>query len=126
MPSSSTDLTKRYGARTAVDHVSFSVPTGAVAGLIGPNGAGKTTIMAMLLGLVQPTSGTATVFGTPISQRRGYLHRVGALIEGPAFHPAVSGTDNLRSLAVLAGLSDPDFDAHITELIDIVGLDRSR
>ena len=115
-------LTKRYGARTAVDHVSFSVPTGAVAGLIGPNGAGKTTIMSMLLGLVQPTSGTATVFGTPISQRRGYLHRVGALIEGPAFHPAVSGTDNLRSLAVLAGLSDPDFDAHIAELIDIVGL----
>ena len=112
-------LTKRYGSRTAVDHVSFSVPTGTVAGLIGPNGAGKTTIMAMLLGLVQPTSGTATMLGTPIGRRGDYLHRVGALIEGPAFHPAVSGIDNLRSLAVLAGQPTS---THIAELIDIVGL----
>ena len=111
-------LTKRYGDRTAVDGVSFSIPTGTVAGLIGPNGAGKTTIMAMLLGLVQPTSGTATVLGAPIARRADYLHRVGALIEGPAFHPAVSGIDNLRSLAVLAAQpTDP-----IDELIDIVGL----
>jgi ABC-2 type transport system ATP-binding protein len=115
-------LTKRFGARTAVDHVSFSVPAGTVAGLIGPNGAGKTTIMAMLLGLVQPTSGTATVFGSAIDQRAGYLHRVGALIEGPAFHPAVSGVANLRSLAVLAGLPPTGLDAHLAELIDTVGL----
>jgi len=111
-------LTKRFGARTAVDGVSFRIPVGTVAGLIGPNGAGKTTIMAMLLGLVQPTSGTATVFGAPISRRSDYLHRVGALIESPAFHPAVSGVDNLRSLAVLAGQSGDDID----ELIDVVGL----
>ena len=101
-------LTKRYGSRTVVDHVSFSVPIGTVAGLIGPNGAGKTTIMAMLLGLVQPTSGTATIFGTPISRARGYLHRVGALIEGPAFHPAVSGIDNLgRSPSLAAAGTEP-------------------
>ena len=115
-------LTKRFGDRTAVDHVSFSVPVGTVAGLIGPNGAGKTPIMAMLLGLVQPTSGTASIFGTPISRRSGYLHRVGALIESPSFHPAVSGIDNLRSLAALTGRRGAALAAEIDELIDIVGL----
>ena len=111
-------LTKRYGSRTAVADVSFTVPAGAVSGLIGPNGAGKTTIMAMLLGLVRPTSGTATVLGAPIHRRDDYLRRVGALIETPAFHPGVSATDNLRSLAVLSGQ-----DAHdIPELLDLVGL----
>ena len=101
-------LTKRFGSRVAVDQVSFSVPAGTVAGLIGPNGAGKTTIMAMLLGLVRPTGGSATVLGSPVSKRTEYLPRVGALIEGPAFHPGVSGIDNLRSLAVLGGHSTAD------------------
>ncbi|WP_205528389.1 ABC transporter ATP-binding protein [Desertimonas flava] len=113
-------LTKRYGSRTAVDDVSFSIPSGTVAGLIGPNGAGKTTIMAMLLGLVRPTSGDATVLGAPIAHRADYLSRVGALIEGPAFHPGVSGVDNLRSLAVLGGFGDRR--AEIDGLIDVVGL----
>jgi ABC-2 type transport system ATP-binding protein len=111
-------LTKRFGQRIAVDQVSFSVPSGTVAGLIGPNGAGKTTIMAMLLGLVRPTAGTATVLGSPVGKRTEYLSRVGALIEGPAFHPAVSGIDNLRSLAVLGGHPTADVD----DLIDLVGL----
>jgi ABC-2 type transport system ATP-binding protein len=111
-------LTKRYGSHTAVDHVSFTVPAGAVAGLIGPNGAGKTTIMAMLLGLVRPTGGTGTVLGAPISRRADYLDRVGALIETPAFHPGVSGSDNLRSLAALSGQNGRD----IPELLDLVGL----
>ena len=116
-------LTKRYGERTAVDHVSFDVPAGSVAGLIGPNGAGKTTLMAMLLGLVRPTSGTATVLGHPLSDPAAYLGRVGALIEGPAFHPAVSAEDNLRSLALLGGHSPDD----IPELLELVGLaDRGR
>lgn len=113
-------LTKRYGSNTAVDAVSFTIPPGTVTGLIGPNGAGKTTIMAMLLGLVQPTSGTASVFGAPIAHRGDYLGRVGALIEGPAFHPGVSGVDNLRSLAALSG--DHDAAAEVTELLDVVGL----
>jgi ABC-type molybdenum transport system ATPase subunit/photorepair protein PhrA len=65
-------LTKRYGARAAVDDLSFAIPTGIVAGLIGPNGAGKTTLMAMLLGLVHPTSGTGTVLGEPLGKPAGY------------------------------------------------------
>ena len=111
-------LSKRFGSRVAVDEVSFSVPVGTVAGLIGPNGAGKTTIMAMLLGLVRPSGGSATVLGSPVSKRTEYLPRVGALIEAPAFHPGVSGMDNLRALAVLGGHSTVGLD----DLIDLVGL----
>jgi ABC-2 type transport system ATP-binding protein len=111
-------LTKRYGGRAAVDNLSFAIPTGTVAGLIGPNGAGKTTLMAMLLGLVHPTSGTGTVLGEPLCKTAGYLDRVGALIESPAFHPAVSGIDNLRSLAVLGRRSQKN----IPDLIELVGL----
>jgi ABC-2 type transport system ATP-binding protein len=111
-------LTKRFGSRTVVDDVSFSVPAGTVTGLVGPNGAGKTTIMGMLLGLVRPTGGEAWVLGAPIAERAAYLPRVGSLIESPAFHPAVSGIDNLRALAILAGYPHDDVDA----LIDLVGL----
>jgi ABC-2 type transport system ATP-binding protein len=111
-------LTKRFGSRTVVDAVSFDVPAGSVTGLVGPNGAGKTTIMGMLLGLVRPTSGDAWVLGAPVAARSAYLPRVGSLIESPAFHPAVSGVDNLRALAILAGHADEAVD----DLIDLVGL----
>jgi ABC-2 type transport system ATP-binding protein len=111
-------LTKRYGRRAAVDRLSFAIPTGTVAGLIGPNGAGKTTLMAMLLGLVHPTSGSGTVLGEPLGKPGRYLSRVGALIESPAFHPAVSGIGNLRSLAVLGKHSEKN----IPDLIELVGL----
>src|SRR4051812_40004816 len=111
-------LTKRFGSRTVVDNVSFSVPAGSVTGLVGPNGAGKTTIMGMLLGLVRPTSGEASVLGAPIADRAAYLPRVGSLIESPAFHPAVSAVDNLRALAILGGHPHD----HVHALIDLVGL----
>jgi ABC-type ATPase with predicted acetyltransferase domain len=78
-------LTKQYGRRLAVDSLSLEVPAGVVAGFIGPNGAGKTTTMAMLLGLVSPTTGSGTVLGASLDEPASYLDRVGALIETPAF-----------------------------------------
>ena len=112
------NLTKRYGERVAVDGLSIDVPAGVVAGFVGPNGAGKTTTMAMLLGLVAPSAGDGTVLGAPLADPAAYLGRVGALIEGPAFYPALSGTRNLAVLAT-AGGHDP---AQIPRLLDVVGL----
>jgi len=111
-------LTKRYGRRLAVDALSVEVPAGVVAGFIGPNGAGKTTTMAMLLGLVRPTSGTATVLGASIKEPAAYLGRVGALIEAPAFWPGLSGIENLRVLATMGGHDA----SRIREVLDLVGL----
>jgi ABC-2 type transport system ATP-binding protein len=96
-------LTKRYGHHVAVDDLSFTIPPGVVAGFIGPNGAGKTTTMAMLLGLVRPTSGTATILGQPIEHPDRYLGRVGALVEGPALWPGLSGIENLQLIGRLSG-----------------------
>jgi ABC-2 type transport system ATP-binding protein len=115
-------LTKRYGGRAAVHDLSIEIPAGVVAGFIGPNGAGKTTTMAMLLGLVAPTSGGATVLGSGIENPASYLGRVGALIETPAFWPGLTGVQNLRVLATLAG-HDP---SRIPNVLEQVGLgDRS-
>jgi ABC-2 type transport system ATP-binding protein len=111
-------LTKRYGGRVAVDNLSLEVPVGVVAGFIGPNGAGKTTTMAMLLGLVAPTAGTATVLGSSLDDPAAYLGRVGALIETPAFWPGLTGIENLRVLATLGG-HDRD---RIPDVLELVGL----
>jgi ABC-2 type transport system ATP-binding protein len=111
-------LTKRYGTRTAVDNLDVELPSGVVAGFVGPNGAGKTTTMAMLLGLVRPTAGTGTVLGASIDEPASYLPRVGALIESPAFYPALSGAENLRMFATVGGQST----ASIPALLDTVGL----
>ena len=110
-------LTKRYGERLAVDDVSLTVGPGEVYGFLGPNGAGKTTTLRMVLGLVRPTSGSASVLGhrpgTPEA-----TSRVGALVEGPSFYPYLSGRDNLRVMARYRGLPDPAADA----ALDRVGL----
>jgi ABC-2 type transport system ATP-binding protein len=98
-------LTKRYGKRTVVDRLSLRIPEGAVAGLVGPNGAGKTTLLRMLLGLVRPDGGTATVNGESIDAPERYLPGVGALVEGPAFYPGLSGRRNLAVYATLAGIA---------------------
>jgi ABC-2 type transport system ATP-binding protein len=93
-------LTKRYGSLTAVDSLDLRVQAGEVYGFLGPNGAGKTTTLRMLLGLIRPTSGEVRLFGRP----PGRLDGVGALIEGPAFYPYLSGRDNLRVMARHAGV----------------------
>ena len=113
-----TGLTKRFGARTAVDDLDIELPTGVVAGFVGPNGAGKTTTMAMLLGLVRPTAGTGAVLGHSIDHPAAYLPRVGALIESPAFYPSLSGAENLELLARVAGHGRD----RIPALLDLVGL----
>jgi len=112
-------LTKRYGARTVVDNLDIEVPSGVVAGFVGPNGAGKTTTMAMLLGLVRPTAGTGTVLGAPLSEPGAYLPRVGALIDSPAFYASLSGAENLRVFATLAGHATEE----IPVLLEMVGLE---
>jgi ABC-type multidrug transport system ATPase subunit len=97
-------LSKRYGTGiVAVDNLDMRVRRGEVYGFLGPNGAGKTTTLRMLLGLIRPTAGTATVVGgapgTPES-----LARVGAIVETPAFYPYLTGRDNLRVLAMYCGV----------------------
>lgn len=97
------DLSKRYEDRLAVSHINFEVPLGTVCGFVGPNGSGKTTTMRMLLGLITPTTGEGHILGEPIEHPEKYLSRVGAMIEGPAFYPALSGHENLMVLARLGG-----------------------
>jgi ABC-type multidrug transport system ATPase subunit len=92
-------LTKRYGNRiTAVDELDLTIKRGEVYGFLGPNGAGKTTTLRMLLGLIKPSSGAATVLGEEPGAPTG-LDRLGALVESPAFYPYLSGRDNLRVMA---------------------------
>jgi lantibiotic transport system ATP-binding protein len=93
-------LTKRFpGGQVAVDAVDLLVPRGAIYGFLGPNGSGKTTTIRMLLGLVNATSGGHELFGEPMPRAAGdVLPRVGALVEGPAFHPYLNGRDNLLRL----------------------------
>jgi ABC-type multidrug transport system ATPase subunit len=102
-------LTKRYGnadtGRLAVDQVSMTVRRGEVYGFLGPNGAGKTTTLRMVLGLIGPTAGSATVLGQPAGGPE-VTARIGALIEGPGFYPYLTGRDNLRTMARYRGLSD--------------------
>ncbi|MEU5535937.1 ATP-binding cassette domain-containing protein [Streptomyces sp. NPDC020362] len=93
------DLTKEYGTRRAVDHLTFSVRPGRVTGFLGPNGAGKSTTMRLVLGLDRPTSGTATLGGRPYAELREPLRRVGALLDARAAHGSRTARDHLRALA---------------------------
>jgi len=99
-----TGLTKRFGDRVVVDDVALAIPAGSVCGFVGPNGAGKTTTIRMLLGLVRPTAGSGTILGGSLTEPATYLHKVGALIEAPAFYPQLSGRENLEVLARLGRL----------------------
>jgi len=97
------DLSKKYDSGFAVLHTNFQVPAGTICGFVGPNGAGKTTTIRMLLGLISPSGGTGRILGEPITSPEKYLSQVGAMIEGPAFYPALSGAENLKVLATLGG-----------------------
>jgi ABC-2 type transport system ATP-binding protein len=109
-------LRKRYGAKLAVADLSLSVGRGEVFGFLGPNGAGKTTSLKMLLGLVEPTAGSAVVLGAPLGDRR-VRARVGFLPEHFRFHEWLSGRELLRFHGRLYGLGGPALSARIEELL---------
>src|SRR6185437_1962808 len=113
-----------FGSRLAVDGLDMVVPRGAVYGFLGPNGSGKTTTIRMLLGLVEPTAGARSLLGMRIPQEATVaLHRVGSLVEGPAFHPYLSGRANLVRLDAADILADPRTTrARIDAALDRVGL----
>jgi ABC-2 type transport system ATP-binding protein len=111
-------LTKRFGNVIAVDDLSFEVLPGRVTGFLGPNGAGKSTTLRMLLGLVRPSSGDATVVGLPYASLDRPTRAAGALLETQGLHPIRSGRNHLRVVAAAAGLPA----VRIDEVLDQVGL----
>ncbi len=111
-------LTKRFGSVLAVDDLSFDVPPGRVTGFLGPNGAGKTTTLRMALGLVTPSSGTATIGGVPYAELPEPQRTVGAVLESSDFHPGRSARNHLRVQAGTAGVGA----TRIEEVLALVGL----
>jgi ABC-2 type transport system ATP-binding protein len=111
-------LTKRFGPVVAVDHLGFEVRAGTVVGFLGPNGAGKTTTLRMLLGLVQPDTGRATINGQPYWALADPLHAVGAVLEASSFHPGRSARNHLRIHALAGGA----LESRVAEMLDAVGL----
>ncbi|MGA8461060.1 MAG: ABC transporter ATP-binding protein [Streptosporangiaceae bacterium] len=111
-------LTKRFGQVLAVDRLSFTVEAGEVVGFLGPNGAGKTTTLRMLLGLVKPDDGTATINGSSYRDLAEPLHQVGAVLEASSFHPGRTARNHLRVQA-LAGQADP---SRADDVLELTGL----
>ncbi|PCG84392.1 ABC transporter ATP-binding protein [Streptomyces sp. WZ.A104] len=111
-------LTKRYGAKTAVDDLSFQVRPGAVTGFLGPNGSGKSTTMRMILGLDRPTAGRVTICGHPYRSLPNAPRQVGALLDAKAVHGGRTARNHLLSLAQLAGIPA----ARVDEVLGVVGL----
>ena len=111
-------LTKRYGDKTAVDGLTFTVRPGVVTGFLGPNGAGKSTTMRLILGLDAPTSGSVTVNGKPYRQHAAPLREVGALLDARSVHPGRSAYHHLLALAQTCGIRR----SRVDEVIDAVGL----
>ena len=118
-------LTKRFGKQIAVNDIDLAVPRGSIYGFLGPNGSGKTTTIRLLLGLIRPSCWYATPFlGRPMPGAMAtILPRVGALIEGPAFHPYLSGRDNLHRLDAADRTADPaTANQRVDAALDRVGL----
>jgi len=111
-------LTKRFGAVTAVSDFTAHVEPGLVTGFLGPNGAGKTTTLRVLLGLVRPTAGTATIGGLPYAKLKQPLQTVGAVLEASSFHPGRSGAAHLKAYAQAASLPT----SRVDEVLGLVGL----
>ncbi|SMC58727.1 ABC-type multidrug transport system, ATPase component [Kibdelosporangium aridum] len=111
-------LSKRFGDVHAVDDLSFTVRPGSVTGFLGPNGAGKTTTLRMLLGLVSPSSGTATIDGKRYVDLETPIKSVGAVLESTAFHPGHTARVHLRVLCTAAGISPNRVD-EVLELVDL-------
>jgi ABC-2 type transport system ATP-binding protein len=118
-----TELTRRFGSVIALDRLTVELPAAGVIGLVGPNGSGKSTLIRILLGLIRPTGGTATVLGSSIRAPRDFTARVGVLVESPAFIPSLSTRANLVSLARLRSLPLSRVDAVITQA-GLAGRDR--
>ena len=113
-----TGLSKRYGAKTAVEDVSFTVQPGKVTGFLGPNGAGKSTTMRMIVGLDNPTSGSVLVNGKPYARHKAPLREVGALLDAKAVHTKRTAYNHLRAMAATHGISA----ARVNEVIELTGL----
>jgi ABC-2 type transport system ATP-binding protein len=111
-------LTKHFGSVRAVEDLSFTVQRGHVVGFLGPNGAGKTTTLRMILGLITPTSGRATVDGREYGGLDDPVRTVGALLDGGMLHPGRTGRNHLRALARSTGVDD----ARVQELLELVAL----
>jgi ABC-2 type transport system ATP-binding protein len=112
------DLTKRFGALTAIDHLSFEVEAGSVVGFLGPNGAGKTTTLRTLLGLVAPAQGSAKICGRLYQELPDPLHRVGAVLEASSPYPGRTARNHLRVQALAGQMPD----SRIEEVLDLVDL----
>lgn len=111
-------LTKRYGDKTAVDGVSFTVQPGKVTGFLGPNGAGKSTTMRMIVGLDRPSAGSVTVNGEPYTKLRAPLTEVGVLLDAKAVHTGRSARSHLRAMGATHGIGR----ARVDEVVELTGI----
>lgn len=111
-------LTKRYGDKTVVDNLSFTVKPGEVTGFLGPNGAGKSTTMRMVVGLDSPNAGSVTVNGRPYARHPAPLHEIGSLLEAKSVHPGRTAFNHLMALAYTHGIAR----SRVDEVIELAGL----
>jgi ABC-2 type transport system ATP-binding protein len=118
-------LTKQYGSTVAVNELSFNVRSGSILGFLGPNGAGKTTTLRVLLGLAQPTSGSATIDGHAYRSLPAPVHSVGAVVDSAGFHPGRGGRNHLRVIATAAGLPATRVD-EVLRLVELDAVGRGR
>src|SRR5215216_6285990 len=112
-------LVKRYGAKRAVNDISFTVRPGQVTGFLGPNGAGKSTTMRMIVGLDRPSDGSVIVNGKPYAAHRAPLHEVGALLDAKAVHTGRSAFNHLLAMAATHGIGA----SRVHEVIELTGLE---